>query len=555
MELRTTHAIVGAVLLLFLAEGAPGAQVLRDRPAPPVAPGTAVISGRMSVMTPSGPGPVRRARVTIESDALKWPMSTDTDTDGRYRFTALPAGSFRIRGEKAGFVPRIEDVRRAFEPAAAFDVNAGQSVTVDLPMQPSAALEGRILKDNGDPAVNIVVSAVRMAYDEDGRRPAAVRQARTDDLGRFRVHTLPPGEYQVDAAPDPLDAAQQVQTPGPRLPSPSRTYYPGTPRLDEARAVAVTEGQTASNLDFTLTSVTTSSIRGKVVTSDGTPAKGPAVRLQRVGGPVGEVRCSTLIEANDFFCLNVPPGDYWLTGVARSAPGAEQEFSVTRFTVEGQDLTNVALATAKQPRVSGRVEGLANPSGLQVVAYDTAFAWPALPGDGPQKWVAPVAADGTFTFAALPGPRLLRVDKLPAGVAVTSIFIGETPVTDTPVEVKAADTPSSVRVVLTSETATIHGVVRDAAGKPVAGARVVVFGGDETAWGARSRVVKAVESGADGRYEVAGLLVGDYSIIALTFLENLAWSDAAVLRRLKTDALTLHVGAAGTYTVPLVVKP
>ena len=230
-----------AVLLaaVLLAPPAVWAQVPRDRPTTPAAgvpTGTGVIVGRMTVTSPNGPQPVRRATVTLESGAFRAPLVTDTDTEGRFRFDALPAATFRLRGEKAGFVPIVADPRRAFEPAPEFELRAGQSLTRDLPMQPGAAIEGRILKDNGDPAANIVVSAVRMAYDVTGRRPAAVRQARTDDLGRFRVHTLPAGEYQVEAAPDPVALLGQVQPAGPRPPVPTqstleplRRRWPSTP--------------------------------------------------------------------------------------------------------------------------------------------------------------------------------------------------------------------------------------------------------------------------------------------------------------------------------------
>ena len=201
MKLLNTSATRVAALTL-LAGATLAAQVPRDRPAAPrSATGTGAISGRMMVMLATGPAPVRRARVVLDSAALKQPLTTDTDTEGRYRFTELPPGAMRIRGEKAGVVPRIADPRRAFEPPAPIDLKAGQSMTVDLAMQPGAALEGRILKENGDPAANMIVSAVRMAYDVNGRRPTAARQGRTDDLGRFRVHTLPPGEYRIDAAP------------------------------------------------------------------------------------------------------------------------------------------------------------------------------------------------------------------------------------------------------------------------------------------------------------------------------------------------------------------
>ena len=552
MKLLRTPAGQSCALAL-LAGVVLSAQVPRDRPgAPLAATGTAVITGRMTVTTAAGTAPVRRARVVLESDALKQPLTTDTDTEGRYRFAALPAGTVRVRGEKAGFVPKIADPRRAFEPVAEVTVNGGQALTIDLPMQPGAALEGRIIKENGDPAINIMVSAVRMAYDVNGRRPTAVRQVKTDDLGRFRVHTLPPGEYQLDAAPDPLDAGRQPMVPGTRQIVPARTYYPGSARLEEARVVSVTVGQTAGSLDFTMSSVAMSALRGKVVLADGRPAIGPAVRIQRVGGPVGEVRGSSSIETNDFAYPSVPSGEFWMMGVGRPARGADPEFGVVRLTMAGEDLANLSVSTAKQPGVSGRVEGLASLAGLSIVAHETAFEWPSFAGEAPFSWTTPVAADGSFAFKVLPGPRLLRVTGLPSGAAIKNIFLGEKEVTDAPFEIRPGESVPPIRVVLTSETATLNGVVKDAAGKPAAGARVVVFGDDDRLWGGRSRMIHTVEARADGAYELSGILPGRYHVVAASYLESLAWTDAAVLHQLAAGADAVGV-APGKITMPLVV--
>src|SRR5687768_9721967 len=176
-------------------------QVQRDRAAPPEAAGTAVIAGRVTILDVNGvPQPVRRARVTLEADALTTPQRVDTDTQGRYRFEKLPAGTYRIRAEKAGYVPQVRDPRRAFERPAESKVALDQKLTHDLPMVRGAALEGRISKDTGDPAANIMVSAVRFSWDANGRRATVVRQVRTDDRGRFRVHSLPAAEYYLEAA-------------------------------------------------------------------------------------------------------------------------------------------------------------------------------------------------------------------------------------------------------------------------------------------------------------------------------------------------------------------
>lgn len=546
----------GSVLIVLTCVSA-AAQTPRDRPAPPSAPapaGTAVVSGRMTIATATGVVPVRRARVTLESSSLRQPQTTDTDTDGRFRFNALAAASYRIKGEKAGFVARTDDPRRVFEPSPVFELKAGQTLTKDLPMQAGAAVEGRLLKDSGEPAANIVVSAVRIGYDVNGRTPVSVKQAKTDDLGRYRVHTLPPGDYYIDAAPDPLDAMRQVPTPGAKPPVLARTFYPGAPRVDEARTVTVAIGQTLSNLDFSMTSMTVVTVGGLVTESTGAPANGAFVRLQRVGGPIGEVRGGSSVEANNFSFPAVPPGDYWMMANYTPRGATTSEFGVGRVVVEGESLPRVAVATIKWPQVSGRIEGVTAFAGLRVVAHESAFEVPLSPGQA-SPWNVAVGPDGAFAFASgLPGPRVFRVTGLPAGAAVKSVMLGDVDITDTPTEIKTTDA-GVLRVVLTSQTARVGGVVTGTDGKPLAGARVVLFADDERTWGPRSRTVVAVESGADGRYEFNGVLDGAYSIVAVPFLENLAWQDAGVLRRLKTNATSTKIEPGATLTLSLVVKP
>jgi len=529
------------------------AQTPRDRPTPSAPTGTASITGRMTIATTTGVAPVRRARIVLEADVFREPVSTDTDTDGRYRFDKLPEGTYRITGEKAGFTPAWSDPRRAFDKAAPFHVAAGQAVTHDFPMQHGAAIEGQLLKDNGDPAINIVVSAVRVGYTELGRTPIAVKQARTNDLGRFRIHSLPPGDYLVDAAPDPLEAANQIRTPGPRLPALARTYFPGSPRLEDGRIVTVAVGQELNSVDFTMTTMTVSAVGGGVFTAAGEPQKGPALRLQRVGGAVGEVRGFSSIEENTFSFQTVPPGEFWLMGVTRPASGVI-EYAAMKIRAEGVDQPNLRLVTQPGVAVSGRVEGAAAVSGLVVRAIETEYQLPSLPGESVMSWIAPIAADGSFAFKSLFGPRLFRVSDLPANYAISGVWAGEREISDTPIDINGAAPPAPLRIVVTSETATVSGVARDAKGAPLAGARVVAFGDDERMWGLRSRVIKTVEAGADGRYEVRGLLPGKYFVAAVPFLDNLAWFDAAVLHQLKTAAQTLSATANGRHTLDLVVK-
>ncbi len=534
-------------------------QVQRDRAIPSATVGTAAIAGRVLIEVNGSPQPVRRARLTLESDALQKAQTTDTDIEGRYRFENLPAGTYYVRAEKAGFVRLVRDPRRTFERPSAVEIKAAQTAQHDLWMVRGAALEGQILVDTGRPAINIIVSAVRLAYDANGRRPVPVRQARTDDRGRFRVHTLPAGEYYLDAAQDPLDVLRQPTTPGQRPSAIARGYYPGTPRIEGGQTITLAAGQDVTALTFTVSSVVSAAVRGRIVDSRGTPLTLMAPRIQRAGGPVGEVRGISIPDRNEFTYPSVPAGEYWVIGVGRPSPTADLEFAAVRMTVGGQDIENLVLTTAKGAVVNGRVDVEGGPppalNTLQVIAHETEFELPLLPGTS-TLGVSPalVGPDGTFSFNGLFGPRVLRFNRLPTGWALKSMALDGADVTDTPIDFKGTDAARTVRIVITSRTSSVSGVVRDDAGKGMSGARVVAFGVDEQAWTFRSRVIKTAETGADGHYVIDGLLDGKYHIVAVPHLEEGSWMDAGVLRRLQPRASPVAVSESANLTMNLVMK-
>jgi hypothetical protein len=553
-------AVAVAVVVATLAT--PSGQVGqgRDRAAPAqAAAGTLTLAGTVVLSEGTPPPPIRRARVTITFDGGYPPQSTDTDTDGKFRFDNLPAGTWQVLAEKPGFVPVDAGPGRAVVRPTVITLGPGPTADLSLVMQRAAAMEGQVLNDKGEPAVGIVVAAVRLMYGPYGRRPAVVRQATTDDLGHYRVHTLPPGEYYLDAAPDPLQAAIGPAPAGDQRQGLARSYYPGTPRLEEARVVALAPSQEISNLDFRLTTVRMASVKGNVVDAAGRAPSAVSVRVQRVGAPPGEVRGLSL-PAGGFQFSAVPPGDYWLLASAQPAGGGDPEYSAMRVSVSGQDLSGLTLSTTKGATVNGRVEadgGAALPAGLQVVAHETEFELPspqaAPPGTVASATPGAVGADGTFAFPSLFGSRVFRVDRLPAGWALESVVLNDTDVTDAAVEPGGSARPRTLRVVVTNRTATVGGTLEAAQGGPSAG-RVVVFGADPKRWGLRSRTIRSVQVHADGRYEIAGLLPGNYFIVAVDDLDDGAWNDPDVLARLQPAAAALSVTDGQRFTVALKLK-
>jgi hypothetical protein len=215
-------AVVTAVLSLWQA---PAGQPVPSRS----------LSGRVVTAGPAGEQPVRRARVTLTGTALVTPRVTDTDTRGAYRFDRLPPGSLRIAIQKVGFVKLDADAT----PDASQTLRRG------------GAIAGVVADAAGDPIWNVVVTGMQPA--PGSAKPRTVVQTRTDDLGRYRLHSLSEGDYYVEAATDAAFAQSIVLRPGEKRPEVTRSFYPASATLEESKQVHVTSGRDTNAVDLTLT--------------------------------------------------------------------------------------------------------------------------------------------------------------------------------------------------------------------------------------------------------------------------------------------------------------
>jgi Carboxypeptidase regulatory-like domain len=531
-------------------------QPARDRVPPPSA-GTGSIQGRIVILGSMPVAPVRRARVSLQGGRLTEAQFTDSDTDGRYRFDNLPAGAYRVKAEKPGFVSLEYGARRPFEAPLPLDIKPDQLTTADIALPRGAALEGQIVNADGEPLQNTMVSAVRLAYTPNGRRPMAVQQARTDDLGRYRVHSLPPGDYYIDAAIDPRQALVAPTVPRPRPPGSVRTYYPGTSQVQEAQRITVAVGQEIGRLDFAMTSVSVARITAQVIDASGKSPATASARMQLVGGLASQISAQGDPRAPGTFRFpSVPPGEYWVTAAATSTPGADPEFVATRINVSGQDV-DLTLRTEPGARLEGRIEidsaGAAPPlAGLPILELETEFQLPNPGGPAAANAGGPiVGADGRFTIANLLSPRLLRFNRLPSGWALKGVWLNSTEISDATTDFRGASSPRSLRVVITDRTASVSGTVTDDGRRPVDEYRVVVFAEDEQKLTTRSRFVQSVAAAAGGRYTIDTLLPGKYLICAVDHLEEYSWTDLDVLRRLRSIALPLTLAEGDKQTIVL----
>jgi protocatechuate 3,4-dioxygenase beta subunit len=150
---------------------------------------------------------------------------TTTDTEGRFEMRDLPPGRFQIAASKAGYT-QVDESGRAVAPvglssfgptesARSFYLAAGEvRDRIALTLARRGALAGRLSDENGDPIQDASVEALQVRY-EAGRRwltPANASSWVTDDLGRYRIHDLPP-YYAVAVERIPLDGQEAWQDP------------------------------------------------------------------------------------------------------------------------------------------------------------------------------------------------------------------------------------------------------------------------------------------------------------------------------------------------------
>ena len=356
--------------------------VPQQREASVAAAGTGAIAG--AVMTAgTNPAPVRRAVVSIAGGGLAASRSAITDDAGRFSFTRLPAGSFRLVARKAAWLDAKYGATRPGQEGAEIALTAGQRVDVTMTMFKGAVLAGVVRDSAGRPLASVPVEAVDLQRrGQISLGGSSVIAYSTDDRGVYRIYGLLPGEYLVSAAPlpglsgglsmrsaadtDKLLAALAQKTGAAPAPlavvdTPARfapIFHPATPYVAEAARVRVGAGEERTGIDIVLTPARAGTIEGTV---SGQVANLKDVEVDLVAfGPRIEAQYDGLTmtppDASGKFAVhNVPPGRYRLVARAKAGPVNPSDVIERPLTAGGSAGATRNLPTTRQVYVGERL--------------------------------------------------------------------------------------------------------------------------------------------------------------------------------------------------------
>jgi hypothetical protein len=576
--------VLGVLIVLGSLSAGPIAAQPRDTPGSAKSAG--VIVG-IVVADDAEAKPVRRARVTCTPTDAPLGVTTITDDAGRFACGGLATGRFIVMATRDAWVATVYGAKRPMGPGTAVPVTSGEKTEIVLRLPRGAVITGTILDQNGQPASNAGVRAMRYAIRNGERQLVPYGNSpATDDRGVYRIYGLAAGDYIVGATgragfggvqsgelrlmPEvdvrqPAAAQPQPGQPDPRERSVTiaSTYYPGSTVSSQAGVVTVRAGEARGGVDFALQLATTARVEGTVTLPEGGTPPGLQVNLLASsqsalsGQPFDGFRMGRASPDGAFTFSDIAPGQY--TVLARgtrpvqegAAPGTPPQivWASADLTIDGENISGLALTLEPGLVITGQIRF---ESGTQKPAPDVKAIRVSLQPVQTQgaATISPSAAapdaNGAFRLSgATPGRYRLTASGpgtgRPGGWVLKSAVVNGQDTLDTPFVLQANQSVADAVITFTDRLAQLTGSVQNAAGAPATEFTVVLFPTDQALWAPQSRRIKGVRPAADGAYVVPNLPAGSYLLAAVDDVEPGEWFDPAFLQRLIPGAVRVTV--------------
>lgn len=491
-----------------------------------------------------------------------------SDKEGRFTINNVPPGEYLVHADREGFIDPV-----LTRTASRVTVSPGRTANTEVAMLAGGVVSGRIRDASGRPAQNVDVQAISMTY-QNGYPFLQVANAKpTDDQGEFRLFWLSPGEFYIGVS-------QRVNPNAPTQVLQPRVFYPGTLDIKTAVPLAIKGGDQIGGIDINMRQESLYTISGLLSTT--IPPEDTALMASVLNPPGVRVPTLMIVQSDPnqpdpsravgtvtlnpvsgtFVTQGIPPGQYELYArmpESNASGGAGLAWAHVPVEIRNANVAGVALTVNMSINVNGTVtvDGKAPPAGASVRVFLQPSGNDVKIGVYNAVAQRPVASgpDGRFAIVGVPpGPFHVELSgAIPPDLYVADIRQGATSVFDNGIEVRsqAAD---PVEVQLRTGAATVEGTAVDAAGKPVAGATVVLVPNQIRR---QNRVLyRTATSDANGRFSIRNVSPGSFKVFAWEQpIAGNAFYNALFLAKHEDKGRSVNVSQGATVNQQLTVIP
>ncbi len=561
---------------------AQGGRAVAGQPGQPGAPGQPQQGGIQSQMQVLQ-GQLQTLAAGIQASVGMSNATRQTDETGRFSFTGLAAGQYRISAERQGYLRQSYGARKYNTSGTPITIKENQQVRdLVIRMNPQSVIVGKVLDEDGDPVVGLDVRAMKTVYRNGQKQWTTVNNGETNDVGVYRIPELDPGQYIVATAAQnpgrggfgPMGRGGPVAGPLPETPESVyvATYFPNGTDATSAVPVDLTAGSEMSGIDIHLHKTRVYRIRGRVANVPVIEAAGGGGGRGGARGGMGGSVMVNLVSAESggrqtgsaargpdyaFEIRGVAPGSYTLmastnnpggrgpAGRGGSTGGVTGMMAIQHVNVGSSHVDGIVLQLAAGAEIQGtvKVEGSNTPVALQNMNVALRSTVPS--GGAPR---VRVAEDATFALSGVsPLPYTVAVSGVPENCYVKSIRYGGQEVPESGTSMASGGV---MEIVLSATAGSVSATVADSNGNPTQNVTVALYpkAGPITA-------AKSSTTNESGGVTFKGLKPGDYQVIAWEDIPSGAYLDPLFIKPFEGRGEAVKVGESGQATVQLKVIP
>jgi hypothetical protein len=508
MVSSTRQAIAGFFIIF-------GVAVLAHAQTTPVKELTSTVSGRITVKDKPVPGIAVGLRVYDQSRSTPVVHRGNTDANGEYRISNVPAGTYLTSVTAPAFVWADE-----MGGQRTLIISKGETIEhIDFRLLRGGVITGKVVDSDGRPLVEQQISII--PENESGSR-GYYPYTLTDDRGIYRAFGVAPGTYRVAAGNADDDSfGARFQAAFYR-----RTYHPNVLDPSQAKLIQVSEGSEATNVDIILSrTVNTYTASGRIVDEAGQPVPNIPYAVTQFVNANSTHSMTTGAVSNgrgEFKLEKLMAGSY-AASIRMEAP-SDLRADPVRFEITDQDVTGLVITIRKAGSVSGVViiEGGSDDKKTRELLTKTGISV-AVAGPNPDR-----GGFGHFTFPAADGS--FRIDGLSAGAATFYISTvshfrivrveRDGVIQPRGVEIKEKENVTGVRIIATYANASVRGTIEVENGTVPANAHFSVWltklGEEPGSPNFSPHVSTQVD--ARGQFTIEGLMPGTYELNAGLYL-------------------------------------